>query len=131
MTFLIVDDQVIIREALTLQLGTLYKGSLVREAASGKECLKILQTFKPDIIFIDISMPEMNGIEVTLKALALYPLQKIIAFSMNDNREMLNKSLKAGVQGYLLKTDDLKDYKVAVDTVYSGQVFISKNMMNN
>lgn len=127
--FLIVDDQKIIRESLAEKIRFILADAQILDTGSGKESISIAKVFRPDIVFMDISMPEMDGIEATRLILSELPSQKIIAFSMNDNDEMLNKMMNAGAKGYLLKTDDLEDYQVAIDTVLSGQIFISKNVI--
>lgn len=126
--FLIVDDQKIIRKSLTEKLIDLFSDAEVRETASGKECLSLMQVFSPDIIFMDISMPEMSGIEATRVILSKDPYQKIVGYSMNDNDDTLNKMLNAGAKGYLLKTDDSEDYEEAVKCILSGHLFISRNI---
>lgn len=126
--FLVVDDQQIIRESLSEKLRYVFDDVIVEASGSCMECLQCLENFSPDLVFMDISMPEINGIQCVKLILSKYPEQKIIAFSMNDNDEMLNKMLKAGTRGYLLKTDNVQDTRTAVDQVLGGQVFISKNI---
>lgn len=70
----------------------------------------------------------MDGIKATRLLISKFPKQKIIAFSMNDNDEMLNRMIKAGAKGYLLKTDDQEEYLLAVEAVQNGDLFISKNV---
>lgn len=126
--FLIIDDQKIIREGLSEKLRSLFEKTEIRELASGKDSPDVVRQFEPDIIFMDISMPDMDGIETTRLILSQFPGQNIIAFSMNDNDETLNKMMDAGVRGYLLKTDDETDFLAAVDTVLSGHFFVSKSI---
>lgn len=127
--FLIVDDQKVIRESLAEKIRFIFEDAQIIDTGSGKESISMTKIFRPDIVFMDISMPEMDGIETTRLILSGTPSQKIIGFSMNDNDEMLNKMMNAGAKGYLLKTDDLEDYQVAIDSVLSGQIFISKNVI--
>ena len=111
------------------KLKFLFSNAEVMDTASGKDSLSIVENLRPDIVFMDISMPEMNGVEVTRMILAKFPLQKIIGFSMNDNDETHNRMIKAGAKGYLLKTDDMEDYQAAIEDVLKDQVFISRNIM--
>lgn len=126
--FLIIDDQAIVRESLLENLKSVYEQIEVAQASSGKRGHEMVGDFNPDIIFMDISMPEMDGIATTRMILSDFPGQKIIGFSVNDNDEVLNRMLKAGATGYLLKTDMLEDFIVAIDSVLCGQVFISRNL---
>ena len=125
---LVVDDQVIIRDSVVAKLQFLYNEAEVQEASGGEVGLYILDDFVPDLIFMDISMPEMDGVETTREILKKFPAYKIVAYSMNDNDEMLHRMLDAGVKGYLLKTDSIKDFEKAIETVLSGEVFISKKV---
>lgn len=125
---MIVDDQQIIREGLTEKIKKLYSDAEIVQCASCEECEKIIDLFLPDIVFMDISMPEVNGISCTKRLLSVDGRYKVLAFSMNDNDEMLNKMLKAGARGYLLKTDSVQDTRTAIEEVLNGDIFISKNI---
>ncbi|MEO8403163.1 MAG: response regulator transcription factor [Chitinophagaceae bacterium] len=130
MKILIVDDQDIIRRSVTVNLEFLFPDAEFVECRSGLESLEKVGNFKPDIIFMDISMPGMSGMQATREILSEYPGQRIIAFSMNDNIEMVHIMLKAGASGYLLKTDTMDDFQKAVDEVSKGKTFISKNVVS-
>lgn len=130
MKILIVDDQDILRKSVMIHLEFLFRDAEIMECVSGLESLETVGRFKPDVIFMDISMPGMSGIQATRELLTEYPDQRIIAFSMNDNVEMVHKMLKAGAAAYLLKTDSMDDFKMAVDAVLNGKVFISPNIVS-
>jgi DNA-binding NarL/FixJ family response regulator len=127
--FAIVDDQRIVRESLSEKLKFLFSDAEVVQADSARNILALIEKFMPDIVFMDISMPDMDGIEASRLILSEFPLQKIISFSMNDDGEMRNKMIKAGAKGYLLKTDDAEDYLAAINSVLKGEIFTSRNLM--
>ncbi|MBS1510989.1 MAG: response regulator transcription factor [Bacteroidetes bacterium] len=119
--FLLVDDNKSIRESLEEILKLFYEEAEIAGVASGPECITELDRFIPDIIFMDISMPGMSGVETTRLVMAKYPAYKIIAYSMNDNDEMLSKMFKAGAQGYVLKSDDIETLQQAINKIVNGQ----------
>lgn len=99
----IVDDHSIFRNGLKAIFEDQEDMEVISEAENGFEFLKILHEMKPDIILMDIKLPEMNGMEATRKALKIYPDLKIIALSMFENSEYLRDMIDAGASGYLLK----------------------------
>ena len=129
MKILIVDDQEVLRKSVMVHLELIFSDAEIMECASGMESLNMIGRFDPDIIFMDISMPGMSGIQATRQIVAEYPGQRIIGFSMNDNMEMVEKMLSAGASAYLLKTDSMDDFKKAVEEVLEDHQFISPNIM--
>lgn len=107
----------------------LYADAFIAESSSGKNGPDLILAHQPDIIFMDISMPDLDGIAATRQIREVFPEQKIIGFSMNDNDETLNRMMKAGAIGYLLKTDDLEDYRICIENALEGNTFISKNII--
>jgi DNA-binding NarL/FixJ family response regulator len=97
----------------------------VGEAADGLELLKLLKTVSPHLIILDISMPNMRGIEAIHEIKATWPAIKIIILTMHSGKEYLHAALTAGAEGYLLKHDTETDLTVALETVLKGQPFIS------
>ncbi len=127
---LIADDHDIIRAGLHSVLETDPGFSVVAEASSGRESLELARQHRPDLIIMDVSMPDMNGIDATTAILKELPGTKILALSMHENREFLIKMLKAGASGYLLKIGAAKEISVAIRTVLDGRVYLSPSMID-
>ena len=126
---IIVDDHKIFREGLKLVLSTIPKTEVVGEASNGKEFLEIIKENSADIIFMDINMPEINGIKATAQAMETNPDLKIIAISSSDDAETINQSLYAGIHGYLLKNADYKEIEQAVYNLSEGKSYYSKQIL--
>jgi len=105
--------------------------NILAEASNGKEFLNLLPKQMPDIVLMDIEMPEMNGIEATIKALDNYPSLKIICLSMYGEEEYYYKMIEAGVSGFLLKNSDINEVKNAITTVFEGGKYFSQELLYN
>ncbi len=127
---IIVDDHKIFRDGLNLALSTIDKVKVVAEAESGINLLKILKKQKPQIIFMDISLPDTNGILLAQKVLEVYSNVKIIILSSYNNIEIINESIQAGVSGYLLKNTDYNEIVTAIDTVLDDNIYFSTEIVN-
>lgn len=128
---ILVDDHKIFRDGLKLLLNEISNIKVVAEASNGKEFLSIIEKITPDIIFMDIKMPEMNGIEATKMALLKYPEAKIIILSMSGNEEHFSLSLKAGACAYLLKNSDRKEIEKAIIAVMEGKNYFSEDLLKD
>ena len=128
---IIVDDHSLFRNGMKLLLSNAGNYSILAEASNGKEFLDLLTTMTPDIVLMDINMPEMNGIEATTKALERYPDLKIICLSMYGEEEYYYKMIEAGVSGFLLKNSDINEVKTAITTVHQGGKFFSQELLYN
>lgn len=125
---IIVDDQPAYRNVLKTVLHKSGNVDIIAEASNGKEFLGLLRTHQPDVIFMDIEMPEMNGIEATREALEYYPELSIIGLSMYDNENYIKELISAGARGYLLKLSD--NYKI-FETILKfpkAEIFFSKEI---
>ena len=127
----IVDDHEIFRDGLKSVLAQIEGFQVVYEAATGKEFLESLNKFISDIVLMDISMPEMNGIEATEKALAKHPDLKIITLSSYSDHVYYYKMIKAGVQGFVLKKSGKAELEKAIKTVYEGNNHFPQDILRN
>jgi DNA-binding NarL/FixJ family response regulator len=129
-TILIVDDHQIFRDGLKQLLSHFnYVGDII-EASNGKEALTILESTTPDIVFMDIEMPIMNGIEATKIALSKYPDIKIIVLTTFQDEEYLDQMMNADVHGYMLKRSTRHEFDNALKKVYSGGNFFSDEIVS-
>ena len=119
------DDHPLIREAI----GQLVRGApefeLVGEAANGKECLARVQELKPDILVLDIAMPEMNGEQVARELHHRYPDLKIVALSGYTDRQFVRALIKSGATGYVVKSASGRELIQALRAVASGKGYLS------
>ena len=123
------DDHVIFRQGIK---GLIYKKpglKVIGEVSDGKELLNLLKKLNPDMVILDISIPEINGIDVAYKIKELYPDIKVLILTMHKNKEYLYHSFSAGVQGYLLKEDSDIELFSAIDTIRDGTIYITHLML--
>lgn len=126
----VVDDHKLFREGLvSLLTRSNSRFRVIWEASDGKQFLEKLKTEFPDVILMDISMPEMDGIEATVQAIARYPEIRIIALSMYGEKEYYLKMIQAGVKGFLRKDSDIDEVIRTIDTVLEGGNCFSQEML--
>jgi DNA-binding NarL/FixJ family response regulator len=121
----VVDDHGIVREGLTVLLERQDGIKVVGSAASGKEAILAAQRFKPDVIIMDLVLPDMNGIDATERILNLLPLTQIIALSACHTTEHVRRALRAGARGYVVKAAMGAELVLAVQAVMAGRQFLS------
>lgn len=126
---MIVEDHHIFRKGLNLLLKEVPNVKVCAEATNGQEFLDLLEQELPDIVFMDIQMPVMNGIEATRLALQQHPDLKIVAISMFGDEEYLVSMLEAGVKGFLLKTVEEHELKKALSLVADNKNYFSDELI--
>jgi DNA-binding NarL/FixJ family response regulator len=127
---LIADDHGIVRKGLRLQLEQREEFEVVGEAADGREAVRMAEELGPDVVIMDIAMPNLNGIDAAAQMVKRNAQLKVIILSMHSDESYLTRALTAGVKGYLLKeTADLDLYR-AVQAVAQGKVFFSPAIAN-
>jgi two-component system response regulator NreC len=119
------DDHQIVRQGLRTLLAAEPDMEVVAEADNGRAVLKVVQDLSPNIVIMDISMPDLNGIEATRQILAESPGVKVIALSMHSDSLFVLNMLKAGASGYLLKDCALEELVKAIRTVVSQKTYLS------
>lgn len=125
---LIVDDHELILSGLKDMLGSLENIKIIGEAYDGKEAFEKANALNPDIIFMDISMPVMNGIDATKLIIEYLPHIKIIALTQHEESEYVLQILKMGGLGYLLKNSKKEEFAEAIDAVIHGRKYLSQNI---
>jgi DNA-binding NarL/FixJ family response regulator len=125
----IVDDHQLFRNGLKFIIGNEADMEVLIEAPNGKEFLKYLTEIKPDVVLMDINMPEMDGVETTRQALLKYPGLLILVLSMYSDIEYYNTMIDLGVKGFILKDIDNKELADAIRKVYSGGTYFSQELL--
>lgn len=128
---ILVDDHKLFRDGLKLLLNSSGKVNVIAEASNGNEFLKLFESVGDAIVFMDIEMPEMNGIEATKEALKLFPDIKVIALTMFGEDEYYYQMIEAGVKGFLLKNSGIDEVLEAIKTVAKGENCFSKELLYN
>ncbi len=128
---LLADDHGILREGVKHILNQSGLCEIVGEAADGREALDKIDTLKPDIVILDISMPEVTGIEVARRIRKYYPAMKVIILSRHDNEEYLEQLIKHGIHGYVLKDDAGNDLTRAIEAVQKGETYLSPRITSH
>lgn len=122
---IIADDYQLFREGLFSLLTESKDIVVVAQAENGRDVIAKAQELNPDIIIMDISMPEINGVEVTLKLFKEFPAIKIIALSVHSEKQYIKGMLEAGALGYLSKNCSYDELIDSIHTVYNGKKYLS------
>lgn len=122
---ILAEDHALVRAGFRALLQSLEGIEVVAEAENGTEALELIERHIPDVVLMDIAMPGLNGLEATARATKSTPEVKVIILSMHANEEYVLQSLRAGARGYLLKDAGLSELQLALDSVASGQTFLS------
>ena len=128
--FLIVDDHKIFRKSLKMTIQRLFPDSMFKEAENGLEFLEIIEKDNYDLIFMDMKMPEMNGIEATKIAVKKLPDLKILGISMFSSNEVVDKFLSVGAKGFIQKGESQEEIKQASETILKGGYYLNKELLN-
>jgi two-component system response regulator NreC len=122
---LLVDDHGMIRAGIRMLLERQPGLQVVGEASDGREALSVIDQLKPDVVVMDLAMPNLNGIEATRQILNAYPKVSIVVLSMHSDEGYVLRALKAGARGYVLKDSTEADLIGAVRAVQDGKSFFS------
>ena len=125
---LIVDDHEIVRAGIKRLVENTQNLNIVADLGSGEEAYQFLQKNTVDLIIMDVSMPGKGGIETTNQIKKRHPKIKIIMLSMHDNAMIIEKAMKAGADGYILKNDLSDDLLNAVEKVMNNEMIISASV---
>src|SRR5690554_6888735 len=125
----LVDDHNLFLNGLRLLLTTTKSFEVVGEASNGLEFMERFQEADPDVVLMDISMPEMDGVEASRKALEIDPHLKIITLSMYGEQEYYTRMLEIGVRGFVLKDSDIQEVMSAITIVAQGGNYFSRQLL--
>lgn len=124
-TILIVDDHDLVREGIRARLALADNIEVCGEAANGTEAISRTKSLNPDVVFLDISMPDMTGLEAAKRIIAETPDIKVLFLTMHDNPEYVREALRIGAKGFLLKDVSREEMMAAVEAVYHGGLYLS------
>lgn len=122
---LLADDHKIVRDGLRTLLEKHPEIKVVAEAEDGRSAVQLAKKLLPQIVIIDIAMPDLNGIEATRQIIDDHPDVKVIALSMHSDRRFVSEMLNAGAQAYLLKDCAFEELVTAIRTVVSNKIYLS------
>src|SRR3954447_24728693 len=123
----VTDDHALLRNALARLVNTLEGYNVLFEADNGKDLRsKIMQHLIPDIVLLDVNMPELDGFETTKWLQKNYPHIKVLVLSMLSDEATIIKMFRLGAKGYLLKNTDHEELKKALDSVMNKNVYLSE-----
>lgn len=123
---MLVDDHILVLEGIRARLEQGEGIEVVGHATDGLEALELVQDLKPDVVMMDVSMPNMNGIETTKVFQERYPDLKVLILSMHDNREYISQLMFHGAKGYILKDVSVEEMIRAIRTVAEGATYICR-----
>jgi len=119
------DDHKIMREGLRALLEKQDGIEVVAEAEDGRTAVRLVRELLPDVVIMDVSMPDLNGIEATRQIVAQSPHVKVLALSMHSHKRFVEEMLRAGASGYLVKDCDIEELVSAIRAVMVNQVYLS------
>ncbi len=122
---LLADDHVLVRAGIRALLCEMDGVNIVAEASNGRDAITLAGTTSPNLIIMDISMKELNGIEATARLRAQHPQVPILILSMHDTEDFVRRSLKAGASGYLIKDSAPLEFTMAIEAVMRGETYVS------
>jgi DNA-binding NarL/FixJ family response regulator len=126
----LVDDHKIFRDGFRLLLQSFPYVEIIGEASNGQEFLDLLETKVPEIVFMDINMPHVDGVEASRRAVEQFPDIKIIALTTFLDEDYLEKMLMAGVEAYMLKNSELDEFEKAIMKVHNGGNYFSDEIVS-
>ena len=125
---LLADDHTVMRDGLRALLERQPDMAVVAEAADGRECVRLAEEQAPDVVIMDIGMPNMNGIEATRRITSEHPRVAVVILSMHQDESYVLRALKAGAKGYLLKDSLRAEVIEAIRMVAQGRSFLTRKI---
>jgi DNA-binding NarL/FixJ family response regulator len=122
---LLAEDHTLVRAGFQALLRDLPGIQVIAEAGDGREALRLVETQRPDVVLMDITMPGLNGIEATARMVSDFPEVGVIILSMHADEEYVLRALHVGAAGYLLKDADIAEFQSAITSVAKGETYLS------
>jgi two-component system, NarL family, response regulator NreC len=125
---LLADDHEVVRDGVRALLEKQIDMAVIGEAADGREAARMAEELRPDVVVMDVGMPNLNGIDATRRILAAHPHIGVVMLSMHSDESYVLRSLKAGAKGYLLKESLRSDVLEAIRAVAQGRSFLTRKI---
>ncbi|HTV94865.1 MAG TPA: response regulator transcription factor [Steroidobacteraceae bacterium] len=125
---LIADDHELFRRGLAAEIRQVPGWDVAGEAANGRDALELAAALKPDIIVLDLTMPELNGLEAARRILSVDPTARILILTAHESEQLVREVLSAGAQGYVLKSDAGRILIAALQALLDGGSFFTSNV---
>lgn len=122
------DDHPIVRGGIREALKEVPGVEVVGEADDGREAVSLVASARPDVVFMDISMPGLNGLDATERIVKAFPQVRVVILSRYDDDEYYWRALRVGATGYLLKSSVIAELKAAVQRVAGGEIYLSRKI---
>ncbi len=121
----IADDHTLVRAGIRSLLDKLFGIEVVGEASDGREVLHLVAELQPQVVLMDIAMPNLNGLDATRQLTELHPNVRVVVLSIFSDEEYVYQALRAGASGYLLKGASIEELELAIRSVARGETFLS------
>ncbi|MHC8407649.1 MULTISPECIES: response regulator [unclassified Pseudomonas] len=121
----LVDDHSLVRDGIRALLSVMAQLEVVGEAENGADAIEMVGRCQPDLLLVDISLQDINGLELTRVLRGQYPALKVLVLSMYDNYEYVSESVRSGASGYVLKNAPSREIIAAIEAIASGGTFYS------
>ncbi len=125
---LLADDHSLVRAGIRYLLQNLPDIDVVAEAGDGREALQLIEKHNPDIVLMDIAMPNLSGLEAAIHVAENFPHVRLIILSMHATEEYVLRALRSGASGYILKDADITELELAIKAVSRGETYISPSV---
>jgi DNA-binding NarL/FixJ family response regulator len=125
---LLADDHEVVRDGVRALLEKQTDMAVIGEASDGREAARLAEELAPDVVVMDVGMPNLNGIDATRRILAAHPQIAVVMLSMHSDESYVLRSLKAGAKGYLLKESLRSDVLEAIRAVSQGRSFLTRKI---
>lgn len=125
---LLADDHLLVRAGIRSLLERIEAMSVVAEANNGREAVALARAHKPDLVIMDITMKELNGIEAMVQILSQSPSPRVLILSMHSTEEFVRRAMKAGAHGYLVKDSAPLELRMAIEAVMRGEIYLSSRV---
>ncbi|MBD0267923.1 MAG: response regulator transcription factor [Cyanobacteria bacterium Co-bin8] len=122
---LLADNHTLIRAGLRSLLESMEAVEVVAEASDGRAAIHLVKAHQPDVVLMDVAMPEMNGLEATARIVKEFPNTHVMILSMHANEEYVMQALQAGAMGYVLKDAGVAELELALKSISKGEAYLS------